>query len=366
MAAPIIELDDVSVTFREGGRTVDAVRHVSLNVQPGEIFGIVGFSGAGKSTLVRTVNLLERPTGGRVVIDGQDVTQLRGRQLRELRKSIGFVFQGFNLIGNVTVGANIDFALRAGGVPKERRRARTRELLDLVGLGQKADSYPSSLSGGQQQRVSIARALANEPRILLCDEATSALDVETTEEILALLRRINRELGITIVFITHQLEVAQRLFDRVAVMEHGEVIEQGTTFDVFAEPTHETTKALAERFLGVAVPRQLLPELPAGRLIELRYRGDAAFEPIISTVAQHHAVAVNVLHGTIEYFGTRPVGTLVVLVTATQPGQDGARAVDEALDDLAGRVLGFRELTSRTADGIGLEVDEVLEQEVTA
>lgn len=215
----VIELNDVSVTFHEGGRTVEAVKHVSLSVDKGEIFGIVGFSGAGKSTLVRTINLLERPTGGRVLIDGNDITGLTGAQLRELRKNIGFIFQGFNLITNVTVGKNIEFALKAGGYPKAQWNERIRELLTLVGLENKIDSYPSSLSGGQKQRVSIARALANKPEILLCDEATSALDLETTEGILALLQRINRELGITIVFITHQLDVAKQIFDRVAVME---------------------------------------------------------------------------------------------------------------------------------------------------
>ena len=216
----VIELNDVSVTFHEGVRTVEAVKHVNISVEKGEIFGIVGFSGAGKSTLVRTINLLERPTGGHVVIDGSDITALKGGQLRDLRKKIGFIFQGFNLITNVTVGKNIEFALKAGGYPKAQWSARIRELLALVGLENKIDSYPSSLSGGQKQRVSIARALANKPEILLCDEATSALDLETTEGILALLQRINRELGITIVFITHQLDVAKQIFDRVAVMEN--------------------------------------------------------------------------------------------------------------------------------------------------
>lgn len=247
----VIELNDVSVTFHEGGRTVEAVKHVSLNVEKGEIFGIVGFSGAGKSTLVRTINLLERPTDGNVSIDGTDITGLKGTNLRELRKKIGFIFQGFNLITNVTVGKNIEFALKAGGYPKAQWSNRVHELLELVGLESKIDSYPSSLSGGQKQRVSIARALANKPEILLCDEATSALDLETTEGILALLQRINRELGITIVFITHQLDVAKQIFDRVAVMENGVVVEQGNTFDVFSTPKHPTTKALVERYLGI-------------------------------------------------------------------------------------------------------------------
>lgn len=354
--AAIITLDDVSVTFHEAGRAIAAVRHVSLEVEQGEIFGIVGFSGAGKSTLVRTINLLERPTSGRVLIDGRDITGLKGGALRDLRKSVGFVFQGFNLIGNATVGANIEFALRAGGVPKARRRERTRELLELVGLAGKMDSYPSSLSGGQKQRVSIARALANNPRILLCDEATSALDLETTEGILALLKRINTELGVTIVFITHQLEVAQRVFDRVAVMEDGAIIEQGTTFDVFAEPRHGTTQALVERFLGVAIPERLVPQLPAGRLVELRYKGDHAFEPLISAVSNRHGVAVNVLHGNVEYFGTQPIGTLVVLVSAIREGQRGARDVEAALDELRGKVFGFQELTDAAVeDALGAQ-----------
>ena len=354
--AAIITLDDVSVTFHEAGRAIEAVRHVSLEVEQGEIFGIVGFSGAGKSTLVRTINLLERPTSGRVLIDGRDITGLKGGALRDLRKSVGFVFQGFNLIGNATVGANIEFALRAGGVPKARRRERTRELLELVGLAGKMDSYPSSLSGGQKQRVSIARALANNPRILLCDEATSALDLETTEGILALLKRINTELGVTIVFITHQLEVAQRVFDRVAVMEDGAIIAQGTTFDVFAEPRHGTTQALVERFLGVAIPERLVPQLPAGRLVELRYKGDHAFEPLISAVSNRHGVAVNVLHGNVEYFGTQPIGTLVVLVSAIREGQRGARDVEAALDELRGKVFGFQELTDAAVeDALGAQ-----------
>ena len=354
--AAIITLDDVSVTFHEAGRAIEAVRHVSLEVEQGEIFGIVGFSGAGKSTLVRTINLLERPTSGRVLIDGRDITGLKGGALRDLRKSVGFVFQGFNLIGNATVGANIEFALRAGGVPTARRRERTRELLELVGLAGKMDSYPSSLSGGQKQRVSIARALANNPRILLCDEATSALDLETTEGILALLKRINTELGVTIVFITHQLEVAQRVFDRVAVMEDGAIIEQGTTFDVFAEPRHGTTQALVERFLGVAIPERLVPQLPAGRLVELRYKGDHAFEPLISAVSNRHGVAVNVLHGNVEYFGIQPIGTLVVLVSAIREGQRGARDVEAALDELRGKVFGFQELTDAAVeDALGAQ-----------
>lgn len=334
----VIELNDVSVTFHEGVRTVEAVKHVNISVEKGEIFGIVGFSGAGKSTLVRTINLLERSTGGHVVIDGSDITALKGGQLRDLRKKIGFIFQGFNLITNVTVGKNIEFALKAGGYPKAQWSERIRELLALVGLENKIDSYPSSLSGGQKQRVSIARALANKPEILLCDEATSALDLETTEGILALLQRINRELGITIVFITHQLDVAKQIFDRVAVMENGVVVEQGNTFDVFSTPKHPTTKALVERYLGIAVPPQLVPSLPAGTIVELRYKGDAALEPLISRVAQDCCVSIDVLHANVEYFGSQAIGILIVLVSSA------GEPLVQALNTLRTHVFSYREL----------------------
>lgn len=337
----VIELRDVRVTFHERHRTVEAVRGVSLSVRKGEVFGIVGFSGAGKSTLVRTINLLERPTLGRVLLDGEDITDAKGKRLRAIRRRIGFVFQGFNLVGNLTVARNIQFALKAGGWPKQKWDVRTAELLRLVGLESKADSYPSGLSGGQKQRVAIARALANAPEILLCDEATSALDLETTEEILDLLRRINRELHITIVFITHQLDVAKQIFDHVAVMENGVIVEQGDTFDVFSQPETPTTKALVDRYLGITVPPQLVPGLPSGTLVELRYRGDDALEPLISEVAQRREVSINVLHANVEYFGSRPIGTLIVLV-------DGPKEpLREALSDLRGRVFGFRELDRR-------------------
>ena len=352
----VIELDDVSVAFHEGGRTVEAVKHVSFSVEKGEVFGIVGFSGAGKSTLVRTINLLERPTGGKVLIDGTDITGLKGATLRELRKKIGFIFQSFNLIANVTVGKNIEFALKAGGYPKSQWSERIHELLRLVGLESKINSYPSSLSGGQKQRVSIARALANKPEILLCDEATSALDLETTEGILALLQRINRELGITIVFITHQLDVAKQIFDRVAVMENGVVVEQGDTFDVFSSPKHPTTKALVERYLGIQVPTQLVPSLPAGTIVELRYKGDAALEPLISRVAQEHGVSIDVLHANVEYFGSQAIGILIVLVSGEKP------RLSQALDDLRTHVFSYREL-DRTKLAAAVETNGDDEQE---
>lgn len=333
-----IELRDVEVTFHERGRAVPAVRGVSLNVEPGEVFGIVGYSGAGKSTVVRTINLLERPTAGRVLIDGVDITDAHGADLREVRRTIGVVFQGFNLVGNITVGANIRFALKAGGWDSKDWDRRTRELLKLVGLEDRLNSYPSGLSGGQQQRVAIARALANNPKILLCDEATSALDVETTEGILNLLAAINRRLHITIVFITHQLDIAKRIFDHVAVMEDGRIVEQGTTFDVFSAPKHPTTRSLMTTYLGVSIPEQLKPSLPSGTLVELKYRGDEAFRPLITDVARQHDVSISVLHTNIEYFGSKPIGVLIVLVDGPE---SNLRA---ALHELDTHVLEYRVL----------------------
>ena len=336
--ADVIELRDVRVSFHERGTVVDAVRGVSLSVRKGEVFGIVGFSGAGNSTLVRPLNLLERPTSGRVLIDGEDVTDVRGAGLRALRRRIGFVFQGFNLVGNLTVARNIQFALKAGGRDRKDWDRRTHDLLRLVGLDEKFDSYPSGLSGGQKQRVALARALANDPEILLCDEATSALDLETTEEILGLLKRINGTLGITIVFITHQLDVAKRIFDHVAVMEHGVIVEQGDTFDVFSQPAHPTTQALVNRYLGISIPPQLVPSLPEGTVAELRYRGEGALEPLISQVARRFDVSINVLHARVEYFGSHAIGILIVVVDG--PGN----SLTAALDELRAHVLGYREL----------------------
>ena len=334
----MIDLRGITQVYKGAQGPVEALKDIDLHIQPGEVFGIIGRSGAGESSLVRTINLLERPTGGKVLVDGADITGLKGAALRELRKKIGFIFQGFNLITNVTVGKNIEFALKAGGYPKAQWDDRIRELLKLVGLENKIDSYPSSLSGGQKQRVSIARALANKPEILLCDEATSALDLETTEGILALLQRINRELGITIVFITHQLDVAKQIFDRVAVMENGVVVEQGNTFDVFSAPKHPTTKALVERYLGIQVPPQLVPSLPAGTIVELRYKGDAALEPLISRVAQDYGVSIDVLHANVEYFGSQAIGILIVLVSGAK------ERLPQALDELRTHVFSYREL----------------------
>ena len=306
----MIELSQVSVRFEGRGRSVEAVRDVSLRVARGEIFGIVGTSGAGKSTLVRTVNLLTRPTSGAVRIGGVDVTGLDGEALREVRRGIGMVFQHFNLMHARTAAQNVAFALRVAGRPAGEIARRVPEILRRVGLEGHGERYPAQLSGGQKQRVGIARALANDPAILLCDEPTSALDLETTASILELLRDIHRERGITMVVITHEMEVVKAICDRVAVMADGSVVEQATVYEVFASPRHEATRQLVARTQVLDLPERLL-DGTHGRIVKISYRGERAEEPLISDVSRRFDVRVNILHGRIEYVGGHAIGLLV-------------------------------------------------------
>jgi len=245
----MIQIEQLTKIYNVHRRKVVGVDRVSLSIDRGEIFGIIGHSGAGKSTLLRCLNLLERPTSGRIIIDGTDITTLSGVSLRHARLKIGMIFQHFCLIHSKTVFDNIAFALRAAGKTKAEIDARVQELLDMVGLSDKRDAYPSQLSGGQKQRVGIARALANNPSVLLCDEATSALDPATTSSILQLLKRINRELGITIVLITHEMEVIKEVCDRVAVMQDGRIIEIGRVYDLFTRPQQPLTRSFVEHVL---------------------------------------------------------------------------------------------------------------------
>ncbi|HAL30838.1 MAG TPA: ABC transporter [Coriobacteriia bacterium] len=240
----MIELRNLSKTYSARGEQHTALDDVSLTIEDGDIFGIIGISGAGKSTLVRCINLLERPTSGAVVIDGVDVTGYEGRQLSDLRATIGMIFQDFNLFSQRTVLENVTFPLEIRGDSRADREARGRELLELVGLAGKASQYPSQLSGGQQQRVSIARALANHPRVILCDEATSALDSLTTNSVLKLLRKINRELGVTMVVITHEIGVVEKICNRMAVIDGSRIVEQGTAAEVLANPRNDVTRRL--------------------------------------------------------------------------------------------------------------------------
>ena len=318
----MIRFEQVDVNFKQKNQVLQAVKNVSLHIETGEIFGIVGGSGAGKSTLVRTINGLQKPTAGSVLVEGIDVTKLSTREIRKLRKKIGMIFQHFNLISRKTVAQNIEFALKVQDYPKEKRKARTKELLELVGLEDKEDVYPASLSGGQKQRVGIARALAAEPKILLCDEATSALDVQTTEEIVDILKQINAKLGITIVFITHQLEVAKRLFSKVAVMSQGEIVEVGSTYEVFANPKKALTRKLVKT--NIEIPDEIIKRTH-GELIKLTYKGEKSVEPIIAYTNKQYDVVLNILHGHIDYIQEKPIGTLVVSV------EGDARAISEAL-----------------------------------
>ena len=242
----MIELRHIVKRFESKAGTVTAVNDVSLHIEKGEVFGIIGFSGAGKSTLVRCINLLERPTSGEVLIDGTDITKLAAKELRGVRQKIGMIFQHFNLMPSRTVYENIEMPLKLTSLSAEERREKIRSLLELVELADKSEAYPSQLSGGQKQRVAIARALANDPKVLLCDEATSALDPKTTRSILKLLREVNSRLGITIVVITHQMDVVKFICDRAAVMEHGRVVEEGTILDIFANPKARVTKGFID------------------------------------------------------------------------------------------------------------------------
>ncbi len=311
----MIRLENVSVVFgQKKQKEIAAVKDVSLHIRKGEIFGIVGTSGAGKSSLIRTLNGLQKPTQGEVFVDGENITNASGKNLRNIRRKIGMIFQHFNLISRKTVGKNIEFALKIQNYPKQDRSERVKELLDIVGLSDKENIYPANLSGGQKQRVAIARALAVNPKILLCDEATSALDVQTTEEILQILRKINRELDITIVFITHQLETAKTLFDRIAVMSQGVVIEENDTYQIFASPANEITRALIKD--NIKLPSEIV-ESSESEILKLVYKGDKSVEPVISLANKKFDVILNILHGKIEYIKGKPIGILFVTLKGT-------------------------------------------------
>lgn len=319
----MIQFENVSVLFKQKDGDLIAVDKVSLHVKKGDIYGIVGGSGAGKSTLVRTINGLQKVTSGSVIVDGQNVGTLSTKEIRILRQKVGMIFQHFNLISRKTVGQNIEFALKVQKYPKDKRRARTKELLELVGLEDKQDVYPASLSGGQKQRVGIARALATEPKILLCDEATSALDVQTTGEIVDILKEINSKLGITIVFITHQLEVAKSLFTQVAVMSQGKIVEENETYEIFASPEEELTKKLVKS--QIDIPGEIIRSA-RGEVLKLIYKGEKSVEPIIAYTNKKFNVVLNILHGRIEYIQGKPMGTLVVSLEGER------KAVKEALE----------------------------------
>ncbi|MBE5213076.1 methionine ABC transporter ATP-binding protein [Pectobacterium sp. A535-S3-A17] len=318
----MIQLEGVSVDFSQGKQPENlAVDNVSLHIQRGEVYGIVGTSGAGKSTLLRTINLLQRPTSGRVLVNDVLISELAGQPLREQRQKIGMIFQHFNLMQTRTVAENVAFSLKAAGKSSADIATRVPEILSVVGLTDKASSYPAQLSGGQKQRVGIARAIANDPEVLLCDEPTSALDLETSAAILALLKEINETLGITIVLISHEMSVIKAVCDRVAVMTGGRVVEEGDVFDIFATPQHAFTRQLVSHTLDLALPPRLLVDLQ-GTLLKILFVGESAEQPVLSDVAMRFGVSVNILHGKIEYIGNRALGILVALLAhPSDPGK---------------------------------------------
>ncbi|MGR4863048.1 methionine ABC transporter ATP-binding protein [Caulobacter sp. LARHSG274] len=302
----MITFEAVSKSYPGGGRA--ALTEVSLAVAPGEVFGVIGASGAGKSTLIRLINGLEKPSGGRVVVDGDDVAALGVEGLRALRRRVGMIFQHFNLLSSKTVAGNVAFPLRLAGVAEAEVKARTAELLARVGLTDFATKYPAQLSGGQKQRVGIARALATEPKVLLCDEATSALDPETTEQILELVSNLNRELGLTIVLITHEMDVVRRVCDRVAVLDGGRVVETGTVEAVFLHPASAT----ARRFVLEADGAPSEAAMVDGRVVRLTFRGEATYRPILGAVARETGVDYSILGGRIHRLRETPYGQLTL------------------------------------------------------
>ena len=312
----MIELSHISKEFVSGKRTVHAVQDVSLTIDKGEIFGMIGFSGAGKSTLVRCINLLERPTSGKVIVDGQDMLSLSAKELRQARKKIGMIFQHFNLMPSRTVAGNVAYPLRGSGLSKQQIADKVQR------IGDKAEAYPKQLSGGQKQRVAIARALANDPNVLLCDEATSALDPQTTKAILQLLKHLNETLGITVVIITHEMAVVKEICHRVAVMEHGKVVESGEVFNIFANPREDITKSFIHTTSNLRKIEELIAEdspvvklNPGELIVRLSYIQRNVSEPLISTVSRKFDIVLNIIFSDIAIVQDAPIGGTVAIIS---------------------------------------------------
>ncbi len=310
----MISITHLSKVYDQNGQIVNALDDVSLQVAPGEIFGVVGPSGAGKSTLSRCVNLLERPSSGSVVVSGQEMTRLTQTELRQARRHIGMIFQHFNLLTTRTVAGNIAFPLEIDGYEPERRKARVAELLELVGLNDQANAYPAQLSGGQKQRVGIARALATEPRVLLSDEATSALDPQTTLSILSLLQDLNRRLGITILLITHEMEVVKQICDHAAILQQGKIVEQGAIDDLIVTPDRRTAQAFFPP-LSAFTPRS------GAKGATITFIGEAADQPVLASLVRLLDVDVNILGGSIQNISGRRIGRLQVELAGKQVNQ---------------------------------------------
>lgn len=326
MKKEMIKLDHIDVTFRQKKRIIEAVKDVTIHINQGDIYGIVGYSGAGKSTLVRVINLLQVPSAGQITIDEDvifdDKVTLSAADLRQKRRDIGMIFQHFNLMAQSTAAENVAFALKHSGLSKEEKKEKVAKLLELVGLSDRADNYPSQLSGGQKQRVAIARALANDPKILISDEATSALDPKTTKQILALLQELNQKLGLTIVLITHEMQIVKDIANRVAVMQNGRLIEEGSVLEIFSHPKEALTQDFISTATGideamVKIEKQdVVENLQAGeKLVQLKYAGHATDEPLLNQLYRDYQVTANILYANIEILENTPVGEMVVILS---------------------------------------------------
>ncbi|UQW96634.1 methionine ABC transporter ATP-binding protein [Rummeliibacillus sp. G93] len=317
----MILLKNVLKKYKTASGSLTAVQDANLTIRKGEIFGIIGYSGAGKSTMIRLLNGLEKPTSGTVQVSGYDISTIKGKELRQARQKISMIFQHFNLLWSRTVEENIAFPLEIAGVGKEARQKRVSELVEMVGLKGREKAYPAQLSGGQKQRVGIARALANNPEVLLCDEATSALDPETTDAILDLLLDINEKLGITVVLITHEMHVIRKICHRVAVMEAGQIVEQGNVLEVFQSPKAEITKKFVSQVTESAEHKESISQMlddPNSQLIQLTFVGKKAEQPVISHLIRTFDVDVNIVHGNISATKSGPYGTLIVRIAGNE------------------------------------------------
>ena len=344
----MIQLSHIEKTYDSPSGPVKALKGIDLTIERGEIFGIIGLSGAGKSTLIRCINMLERPTAGKVIVDGQDMTSMSEKELRRARKNIGMIFQHFNLLSSATVYDNIAFPLRLSHTPEAEIKKKVLPLLELVGLADKAHQYPSQLSGGQKQRVGIARALASEPKVLLCDEATSALDPQTTRSILELIQDINRKLSLTVVVITHEMQVIKDICDKVAVIENGVIAEQGTVLEVFTNPQKPITKdfisvllsnELPAAFRGGEVSKEPLPG--AYLLLRLTFIGESADDPVLAgMIRKFPEIEVTMLFGNLDQIKSTPFGRMIIGITGP------VAKVQEAIQylrqqDLKEEVIGY-------------------------
>ncbi|MBS6058666.1 MAG: methionine ABC transporter ATP-binding protein MetN [Pantoea sp.] len=328
----MIKLSHITKVFQQGSRTITALSDVSLHVPAGQIYGVIGSSGAGKSTLIRCVNLLERPTSGSVLVDGQELTTLSESQLTLARRQIGMIFQHFNLLNSRTVFGNVAVPLELDNTPREAVKARVTELLDLVGLGDKHDAWPANLSGGQKQRVAIARALASSPKVLLCDEATSALDPATTRAILELLKDINRRLGITILLITHEMDVVKRICDQVAVISNGQLIEKDSVSEVFSHPKTPLAQQFIQSTLHLDIPEDYQQRLKAAStaesvpLLRLEFTGQSVDAPLLSETARRFNVNNNIISAQMDYAGGVKFGIMLAEMHGSEQETQGAIA----------------------------------------